>query len=75
MSRSTRPGPNSGLPTSPTHHIYGGRFRLEKKVDQTFDVYGEYTGVYEDFRGITTSTSSVDRTGGRQDVRLGVNWF
>lgn len=53
---------------------YGGRFRLDKKVNQTFDVYAEYTGVYEDFRGITFSTSSVDRTGGRQDVRMGVNW-
>ena len=53
---------------------YGGRLRLDKKVNQTFDVYGEYAGVYEKFRGITFSTSSVDRTGGRHDVRLGVNW-
>ncbi|MBL8707482.1 MAG: tetratricopeptide repeat protein [Rhodospirillales bacterium] len=53
---------------------YGGRFRLDKKVDQSLDVYGEYTGVYEDFRGITFSTSSVDRTGGRHDARFGVNW-
>lgn len=53
---------------------YGGRFRLDKTVDQSFAVYAEYAGVYEKFRGITFSTSSVDRTGGRQDVRLGVNW-
>lgn len=53
---------------------YGGRFRLDKKVDDAFEVYSEYTGVYEDFRGITTSTSSVDRTGGRHDIRMGVNW-
>ena len=53
---------------------YGGRMRLEKKVDDQFDVYGEYSGVYEKFRGITTSTSSVDRTGGWHDIRLGFNW-
>jgi Flp pilus assembly protein TadD len=53
---------------------YGGKFRLDKKVDQSFDVYAEYTGVYEKFRGITTSPSSVDRTGGRHDIRTGVTW-
>jgi tetratricopeptide (TPR) repeat protein len=53
---------------------YGGKFRLDKKVDRNLDVYGEYTGVYEKFRGITTSPSSIDRTGGRHDVRLGVTW-
>ncbi|MGQ0677087.1 MAG: hypothetical protein ACT4N4_13510, partial [Rhodospirillales bacterium] len=52
----------------------GGRFRLDKKVGQQFEVYAEYGGVYEKFRGITTSPSSVDRTGGRQDIRAGVNW-
>lgn len=50
----------------------GGRFRLDKKVDQDIQVYAEYGGVREHFRGITTSPSSVDRTGGRQDVKLGV---
>lgn len=53
---------------------YGGRFRLDKKVNDSFDVYSEYTGVYEKFRAITFSPSSVDRTGGRHDVRTGVTW-
>ena len=53
---------------------YGGRFRLDKKVDQSFDVYSEYTGVYEKFRAITFSPSSVDRNGGRHDIRTGVTW-
>ncbi|MCC6467086.1 MAG: tetratricopeptide repeat protein [Alphaproteobacteria bacterium] len=53
---------------------YGGKFRLDKKVDQSFDVYSEYAGVYEKFRGITFSPSSVDRTGGRHDIRTGVTW-
>ncbi len=52
----------------------GGRFRLDKKVDNSFDVYSEYLGLYEKFRGITTSPSSVDRTGGRQEIHTGFNW-
>lgn len=50
----------------------GGRLRLDKKVDQDIEVYAEYGGVYEHFRGIFTSPSSVDRTGSRQDVKFGV---
>jgi len=52
----------------------GGRFRLDKKATKEFDVYGEYYGVREHFRGITTSPSSVDRTGGRQEVHFGTTW-
>jgi hypothetical protein len=52
----------------------GGRFRLDKKVDKSFDVYADYTGVYENFRGITTSPTSVDRTGGRQEIHAGFTW-
>jgi tetratricopeptide (TPR) repeat protein len=52
----------------------GGTFRLDKKATKEFDVYGEYYGVREHFRGITTSPSSVDRTGGRQEVHLGTTW-
>lgn len=53
---------------------YGGRLRLEKRVDEIFEAYAEYQGVYEKFRAITFSPTSTERTGGRHDVRLGVNW-
>lgn len=53
---------------------YGGRLRLDKRVDSKFQVYTEYSGVYEKFRGITFSPSSVDRNGGRHDIRTGLLW-
>jgi tetratricopeptide (TPR) repeat protein len=52
----------------------GGRLRLDKKVDSSFDVYNEYLGFYESFRGITTSPTSIDRTGGRLEAHVGLTW-
>lgn len=56
------------------YDAYGGKLRLDKRVDSAFQVYSEYSGVYEQFRGITFSPSSVDRNGGRHDIRIGLLW-
>ena len=56
------------------YEAYGGKLRLDKRIDSVFQVYSEYSGIYEKFRGITFSPSSVDRNGGRHDIRTGILW-
>ena len=56
------------------YDAYGGRFRLDHKIDESLAVYAEYTGQFERFKAITPSPSSIDRTGARHDLRSGIYW-
>jgi len=56
------------------YDAYGGRLRLDHKIDESLAVYAEYQGQFERFKAITPSPSSIDRTGARHDVRSGITW-